>query len=142
MVALAGTAISSDDEYLHHKTTHRAVYEAHAPEIADIFDTLLFNERGEITEFTRGNVAVELDGRLVTPPQSSGLLPGTLRAEMLAEGKLIERVLKRDDLDRASEICFLNSLRGMFRVRLAQRKEQPLSVGVVNPEAGPPEVMP
>jgi para-aminobenzoate synthetase/4-amino-4-deoxychorismate lyase len=119
LVALAGTAISSDDEFLHHKTTHRAVYEAHAPESADIFDTLLFNERGEITEFTRGNVAVELDGRLVTPPQSSGLLPGTLRAEMLAEGQLIERVLKRDDLDRASAIWFLNSLRGMFRVRLA-----------------------
>ncbi len=119
LVALARTAISSDDEYLHHKTTHRAVYEAHAPEIAGIFDTLLFNERGEITEFTRGNVAVELGGRLITPPQSSGLLPGTLRAEMLAEGKLIERVLKRDDLDRASAVWFLNSLRGMFRVRLA-----------------------
>jgi para-aminobenzoate synthetase/4-amino-4-deoxychorismate lyase len=119
LVALAGAAISSDDEYLHHKTTHRAVYEAHAPEIADIFDTLLFNERGEITEFTRGNVAVELNGRLITPPQSSGLLPGTLRAEMLAEGKLIERVLRRGDLDRASAIWFLNSLRGMVRVRLA-----------------------
>ncbi|MGA9549606.1 MAG: aminotransferase class IV, partial [Rhodomicrobium sp.] len=74
---------------------------------------------GEITEFTRGNVAVELGGRLITPPQSSGLLPGTLRAEMLAEGKLIERVLKRDDLDRASAVWFLNSLRGMFRIRLA-----------------------
>ena len=66
--------IYSDDEFLHHKTTHRAVYEASAPKSADIFDTLLFNERGEITEFTRGNVAMELDGRLVTPPESSGLL--------------------------------------------------------------------
>ena len=109
---LARTAISSDDEFLHHKTTNRAVYEAHAPEIAGIFDTLLFNERGEITEFTRGNVAVELDGRLITPPQSSGLLPGTLRAEMLAEGQLIERVLKRDDLDRASADLVSEQLEG------------------------------
>ena len=117
-VALAETAISSDDEFLHHKTTHRAVHEAHAPKSAGIFDTLLFNERGEITEFTRGNVAVELDGRFLTPPESSGLLPGTLRAELLAQGKLIERVLKHDDLRRAKALWFINSLRGFFPVRL------------------------
>ncbi len=120
-VVLAETAISSDDEFLRHKTTHRAVYDAHAPQSADIFDTLLFNERGEITEFTRGNVAVDLDGRLVTPPESSGLLPGTLRAELLAQGKLVERVVKREDLRRANAIWFLNSLRGMFPVRQAFR---------------------
>ena len=113
-VALAETAISSDDEFLHHKTTHRAIYEAHAPQSAGIFDTLLFNDRGEITEFTRGNVAVELDGRLFTPPESSGLLPGTLRAELLAQGRLIEQVLKHDDLRRAKALWFLNSLRGIF----------------------------
>ena len=117
-VALAETAISSDDEFLHHKTTHRAVYEAQAPKSAGIFDTLLFNERGEITEFTRGNVAMELDGRFLTPPESSGLLPGTLRAELLSQGKLIERVLKHDDLARAKALWFLNSLRGFFPVRL------------------------
>ena len=117
-VALAETAISSDDEFLHHKTTHRAVYEAHAPKSAGVFDTLLFNERGEITEFTRGNVAVELDGRLITPFESSGLLPGTLRAELLSQGKLIERVFKHDDLRRAKALWFLNSLRGFFPVRL------------------------
>jgi para-aminobenzoate synthetase/4-amino-4-deoxychorismate lyase len=118
-VALAETAVLSEDEFLHHKTTRRAVYEAHAPKGAGIFDTLLFNERHEITEFTRGNVAVQLDSELVTPPASSGLLPGTLRAELLAQGKLVERVLKRDEMNRASAIWFLNSLRGMFRVRLA-----------------------
>ncbi len=117
-VALAETAISSDDEFLHHKTTHRAVYEAHAPKSAGIFDTLLFNERGEITEFTRGNVAVELDGRLVTPPESSGLLPGALRAELLAQEKLIEDVLVHHDLRRVKGLWFLNSLRGILPVRL------------------------
>ena len=116
-VALAETAISSDDEFLQHKTTHRAVYEARAPKSTSIFDTLLFNERGEITEFTRGNVAVELDGCLITPSESSGLLPGTLRAELLSQGKLIERVLKHDDLRRARALWFLNSLRGFFPVR-------------------------
>ncbi len=86
-VALASAPISSDDEFLRYKTTNRAVYEALAPKTPDVFDTLLFNERGEITEFTRGNVALALDGEWVTPPEASGLLPGTLRAELLLQGK-------------------------------------------------------
>lgn len=118
LVAPAETPVSSSDEFLHHKTTHRTVYEALAPRRPDIFDTLLFNERGEITEFTRGNIAIELDGRLVTPPESSGLLPGTLRAELLAQGKLIERVVKREDLRSTKSLWFLNSLRGEIPVRL------------------------
>jgi len=117
-VAVAPAPISSNDEFLCHKTTHRAVYEAFAPRNPDIFDTLLFNERAEITEFTRGNVAVELDGELVTPAAVCGLLPGTLRAELLAQAKLIERVVTRDDLRRAKELWFFNSLRGIIPVRL------------------------
>jgi para-aminobenzoate synthetase / 4-amino-4-deoxychorismate lyase len=118
-VALAAAPVSSDDEFLRYKTTNRAVYEAHAPKSASIFDTLLFNERGEITEFTRGNVALDLDGKRVTPPETSGLLPGTLRAELLAEGSLTERVVTREDLRRATALWFVNSLRGIFPVRLA-----------------------
>jgi para-aminobenzoate synthetase / 4-amino-4-deoxychorismate lyase len=118
-VALAAAPISSDDEFLRHKTTSRAVYEAHAPRRPGIFDTLLFNERGEITEFTRGNIALELDGERVTPPESAGPLPGTLRAELLAQGTLAERIVMREDLPRATALWFVNGLRGMIPVRLA-----------------------
>ena len=118
LVALATNPVSSDDPFLSHKTTNRAVYEAHAPTTPDLFDTLLFNEHGEMTEFTRGNIAVEQDGQLVTPPETCGLLRGTLRDALLANGTLIERVVLREDLDRASALWFLNSLRGMMKVRL------------------------
>ncbi len=119
VVALAAAPVSSEDEFLRYKTTHRAVYETLSPQNPDIFETLLYNERDEITEFTRGNVALELDGRLVTPAESSGLLPGTLRAGLLAQGELIEHVVKLEDLHRATGLWFLNSLRGMFPVRFA-----------------------
>jgi para-aminobenzoate synthetase / 4-amino-4-deoxychorismate lyase len=118
-VALAAAPVLSDDEFLRYKTTNRAVYEAHAPKSADIFDTLLFNERGEITEFTRGNIALDIDGERVTPAEESGLLPGTLRAELLAQGKLSERIVEREDVHRATALWFMNGLRGMFPVRLA-----------------------
>lgn len=117
-IRLAAHAVDSNDEFLRHKTTNRAIYDAFTPTQADIFDTLLYNERGEITEFTRGNVAVEINGRLVTPPDDCGLLAGTLRAEYLANGTMTERTITRDDLRFATKIWFYNSLRGMISTTL------------------------
>ena len=117
-VALAKQPISSDDEFLRHKTTHRAVYDAFAPDSTGLLDTLLYNERGEITEFTRGNVVAELDGELVTPAVECCLLPGTLRAELLANWDLSEHVFTRNDLQRATGLWFINGLRGIIPVHL------------------------
>ena len=69
-------------------------------------------------EFTRGNVVVEMDGRLLTPPLHCGLLPGTLRAEMLSQGKLAEAIVRVEQLESVSRIWFINSVRGMLSVNL------------------------
>jgi para-aminobenzoate synthetase/4-amino-4-deoxychorismate lyase len=111
--ALADAPVDSGDEFLAHKTTQRAVYERHAPPTG-CFDTLLWNERREITEFTRGNVVIELDGRRVTPPLRCGLLPGVLRAELLARGEITEAVVRLEDLPRATGVWFVNGVRGML----------------------------
>ena len=118
-VVLAATPIESSCEALYYKTTARDVYAPHASCAPGIFDTLLFNERDEITEFTKGNVVVELDGQRVTPPVSCGLLPGVLRAEMLAKGEVTERIITRADLGRVTGLWFVNSVRGMLPARLA-----------------------
>jgi para-aminobenzoate synthetase/4-amino-4-deoxychorismate lyase len=102
----------SSGEFVRFKTTQRAHYDAFAPSGDDVFDTLLWNERGELTEFTRGNVALRIAGRWLTPALSSGLLPGIARARLLREGTIEEAVLTRDDLARADEVVFFNSLRG------------------------------
>lgn len=115
-VVLAQAPVA-DSEFLRHKTTQRDVYAMHAPRDGS-FDTLMFNARGEITEFTRGNVVVELDGQRVTPPLQCGLLPGVLRAELLRQGGVVERVVTRDDLARATGLWFINSVRGERRVTL------------------------
>ncbi|MDD2713940.1 MAG: chorismate-binding protein, partial [Simplicispira sp.] len=41
-------------EFVRFKTTHRTHYEAFEPTHSGVFDTLLWNEEGEITECTRG----------------------------------------------------------------------------------------
>ena len=76
------TPTRSDDLFLRHKTSIRSRYDAawRAAESAGAFDTLFFNERGELTEGGRSNVFVRIGGRWYTPPLSSGVLPGVMRA--------------------------------------------------------------
>ena len=105
-------------EFVRYKTTRRDHYEAFAPTDPAIFDTLLFNAQGEITECTRGNIAALMDGRWVTPPQACGLLPGVGRAIALREGRLSEAVLRLSDLPRVQAWAFVNSLRGWLAAEL------------------------
>lgn len=115
-VALAKMRINSEDIFLYHKTTKRDMYTAH--DIPDgCFDVLLYNERGEVTEFTFGNVVYEMGGVLYTPPIASGLLAGTYRAEMLAQGDIQERVLLKDELAQVDALYFMNSVRKMKKAR-------------------------
>jgi para-aminobenzoate synthetase/4-amino-4-deoxychorismate lyase len=81
-----------------------------------VFDTLLWNEHGELTEFTRANVALRIDGRWLTPALRSGLLPGVARARLLREGVIAEARLTRNDLERAEGLALFNSLRGWLDV--------------------------
>ena len=110
-VALARTAVSSRDRFLFHKTTNRTVYDSALAQRPACWDVLLWNERSEVTEFTRGNVVVELDGKLVTPVRDSGLLAGTFRAELLEAGTVQEGTICIEDLERATKIWLINSVR-------------------------------
>lgn len=104
--------IQADSEFVCHKTTRRAHYEALTIQSPHIFDTLLYSTAGEVTECVRGNIAACIDGRWVTPPLQCGLLPGVGRAVALREGRLVEAVIRRDALEGVTAWAFLNSLRG------------------------------
>lgn len=105
--------VVSGDPLLMFKTTLRDAYAAPT----DTDDVLQANERGELTEFTIGNLVVEREGRFFTPPLSSGVLEGTLRAQLLEEGVLVESVLLEDDLKDAN-VYRINSVRGWQSVSL------------------------
>ncbi len=110
---LAGVPLEeADSEFVRFKTTRRAHYDAFSPTDQTVFDTLLWNAAGEITECTRGNIAVLLRGVWVTPPLRCGLLAGVGRAQALREGRVREGVVRIDDLPLAEGIAFFNSLRG------------------------------
>lgn len=109
----------SDSEFVRHKTTLRAHYDAFTPTDPAVFDTVLWNACGEITECTRGNLALLLDGRWVTPALECGLLPGVGRAHWLAQGRMEEAVVLVSDLPRAQAVAFVNSLRGWVEACVA-----------------------
>ncbi len=121
-VLLSPLRMPADDVLLAHKTTLRRTYDAgwQQAEAAGAFDTLFFNERGELTEGGRSNVFVRIGGRWVTPPLSSGLLPGVMRAELLADPDwhATERLLSLQDLRDADAVCVCNALRGVLRAEV------------------------
>jgi para-aminobenzoate synthetase/4-amino-4-deoxychorismate lyase len=119
VLKLADTAFeAADSEFVRFKTTHRAHYDAYTPTQPGVFDTLLYNRHGELTECTRGNIAVKLDGRWVTPPLRCGLLDGVARARHVQSGELAEAVVRVQDLPRAQGLAFVNSLRGWLAADL------------------------
>jgi len=115
----AREVIDSGNPLRQHKTTERQVYDEALRELpadSPIFDLVFLNERGEVAEGARSNVFVERDGLLLTPPLTSGCLPGVLREELLASGRAREAVLWPDDL--AGGFWLGNALRGLIRVTL------------------------
>ena len=113
-VRLAEQPIDSKEIFLYHKTTNREIY----PPLNGYDDALNYNERGELTEFTIGNLVVEINDELFTPPISCGLLPGTFRAHLLETGKIKERVIYKDELANCSKTFMINSVRKWMEVDL------------------------
>ena len=114
-VGIAATRLSSIDPWLAHKTTERALYDKARANLPLGQDEWLFlNERNEVCEGAISNIFVTLaDGTRITPPLTSGLLPGILRQTLLATG-YAEQILTLDDLRQATAIHMGNALRGLI----------------------------
>jgi para-aminobenzoate synthetase/4-amino-4-deoxychorismate lyase len=113
-VAVAPLPVTPDDFRLRHKTSDRAFYDQ--ARIAAGSDEVVFvRPDGRLTEGSFTSLFVPRGDVLVTPPLEDGLLPGVLRADLLAQGRAIEGVLTEADL--AHEFFVGNALRGLIRAR-------------------------
>lgn len=120
-VAVAEERLAASDVWLQHKTTQRALYDAARASLPGGVDELVFlNERDELCEGTITNLFLEMPGgQRLTPALSSGLLPGILREEMLANEQVAEATLTLTDLKNAEKVYVGNSLRGLILAELA-----------------------
>jgi len=124
---LAPQPLPDADPLRRHKTSARAVFDAgwQAAERAGAFDSLFFNTRGELLEGGRSSVFVKVDGEWLTPPLSAHILPGVMRAAVLADGARYlggparEAVVTRAMLARREALALANALRGVLPAVLA-----------------------
>jgi para-aminobenzoate synthetase/4-amino-4-deoxychorismate lyase len=118
---LSSEPVDSTALFARHKTNIRSRYDAawKRAESVGAFDTLFFNEHGELAEGGRSSVFVRVGGRWYTPPLSSGVLPGVMRGVLLEDPawNAIECPISRETLERAQEIVVCNALRGPLRQR-------------------------
>jgi len=119
-IALAKARTASTHTLIRHKTTRRALYETARAEFPTdtVNEVILLNEKGELAEGTITNLFVEDDeGRLMTPPLSSGCLAGVLRTSLICARKAYNRRLRPEDLN-GRNLYVGNSLRGLIRAEL------------------------
>jgi para-aminobenzoate synthetase/4-amino-4-deoxychorismate lyase len=112
------TTLDSSDIFLFHKTTRRELYDREWQKYSETMgaeEVIYLNERRELAEGSRTTIFLERNGRLETPALSCGLLPGTLRADLIAQGRAVEAVLTLEDLKSANAIFLGNSVRGLVR---------------------------
>nr|MBA3569390.1 chorismate-binding protein [Pyrinomonadaceae bacterium] len=117
-VALAAQSADSNEKFLFHKTTNRAVYDKALAERPDCDDVILWNERGEVTESSVANVLLPIDDELFTPSQDSGLLAGTFRDQLLADRKIRERVILVSEIKQATSFYLINSVNKWMKAAL------------------------
>lgn len=114
-VGLAMARLFSGDPWLSVKSTRREIYDRERAALPEGLDEVVFlNEWGEVCDGSITNVFFDRGQGMRTPPLTSGLLPGVLRAEVGCP----EEVLMADDLPRV-RLWVGNALRGLIPARWA-----------------------
>lgn len=121
--AVARQRVDESDPARSHKTTARELYYA-AREVAlrsGLDDIVFLDSRGRVAEGSIATVFVVGPGGpadVVTPPLSSGALPGVLREELLEHGLVQAREITEHELRSAAAVLLGSSVRGLRRVTL------------------------
>lgn len=108
-IGIVPLPVDPSDFRLRHKTSDRAFHDRAR---AGRFEVLFTDPDGYLTEGSFTSIFVERDGMLVTPPLVRGLLPGVLRADLIATGRAIEGDLTPADL--VGGFFIGNALRGLI----------------------------
>ncbi len=123
--AISQSRLDSRNPFLYHKTTRRELYDREWREFNDqlgVDEVVYLNENKNVAEGSRTTIFVDKGKpHLLTPPLTDGLLPGTLRAELINSGKAVEAHLTLADLASARAVFLGNSVRGLLRATLVKQ---------------------
>tara|TARA_Y100000385_G_scaffold84347_1_gene86499 strand:- start:162 stop:1925 length:1764 start_codon:yes stop_codon:yes gene_type:complete len=119
--SLSKYPLSDKVQVTRHKVSDRNFYDGERNRIRKLTEAdevIFLNNKNEICEGSYTSIFIKKNGVLVTPPLSSGLLPGILRADLLEKKQAIERKLTITDIIEAEEVFLGNSLRGLMKAKL------------------------
>ncbi len=124
-LVLSPERIDAADPYYRHKTTRRTLYDREHARLCgggQADEVLFLNQWGDVAEGSRTSVFVERGGLLLTPPVSSGALPGVMRAALLADpsARVREARLTWADLCTAPRLFVANAVRGLCPAHLME----------------------
>ncbi|MEI7903926.1 MAG: aminodeoxychorismate synthase component I [Candidatus Firestonebacteria bacterium] len=119
-IAISKRRTNTANTFLYHKTTNRKLYNEEYAKYSALgyTDAVFLNEKGELTEGAISNIFIKKKGGYFTPPLSSGLLCGIMRARLLMKLRAVEKPLYLDDLNTADKVFVCNSVRGIIEVKL------------------------
>ena len=85
-------------------------------------EQIFYLPNGSLLETTIGNLILEIEGKLYTPPAYLPLLDGIYRRHLLETQQVEEKLLTLKDLKNADRIYACNALRGLYELD-CQRKD-------------------
>lgn len=101
-------------------------------------EVIMLNERGEVAECTSANIFAVKNGKVITPPLSSGCLEGVTRGilfEIAPEAgvSLTEQTIRLEDLYSADEVFITSTNRNLISVgEIAGKKIAGVARGVTS----------
>jgi para-aminobenzoate synthetase / 4-amino-4-deoxychorismate lyase len=114
-VALRPLPVAATDFRLRHKTTDRRFYDD-ARTSCGADEVVFVSDGGFVTEGSFTSVFVPQEDNLLTPPLASGLIPGVLRADLIASGRAREAPVHQSQL--RGGFLLGNAVRGLFPATL------------------------
>jgi 4-amino-4-deoxychorismate lyase len=100
--------VEADIEYKH-KWSDRSNFER-LKSAYDAYDEVIITRQGYLTDATYANIALKQEGIWYTP--NNPLLPGTARERLIDQGKLVPKMLHRDNIYQYQEIKLINAMLG------------------------------
>ncbi len=84
-------------------------------------EVVMLNERGEVAECTSANIFAVKEGKILTPPLSSGCLEGVTRGILMEIApevgvSVVEQALRPEDLHSAEEVFISSTNRNLISV--------------------------
>ncbi|TGL34230.1 aminodeoxychorismate synthase component I [Leptospira koniambonensis] len=117
-VLFSGTSTNKKDQFYYHKTNIREVFAAGYESAISkgYLDQIYTNTEGYLTEGSIHSIFLLLNKEWITPSLEEGILPGVARKQWARKLKAKEKKISKQDLNLASKIILVNSLRGVRRV--------------------------